>query len=309
MSSGAIDPEIGAARARQAQSGAPFDITALPPAEGRARADAAALFFNDGTPALDHVETLTIPGPGSDLRVRVYRGGDAARGALYLHGGGWVTCNVDTHDSIMRRLALECGGTIVGVDQRLAPEHPFPAPLHDAIAAWRWLNSNAAALKLDPARLGVVGDSGGANLALALSLSERDAGQATPRAGALFYGAFAPRFDTPSHARNGDGRFGLTTERMRWYWRQYLGGVEPTALSAPLMADLQGLAPHYLCLAELDPIADDTRQLIEQMQAAKVEIESDEWLGAVHGFMQMGRDVALAREAIAKAGDFLKRRL
>jgi acetyl esterase len=305
-----IDPEIVTARAKQAAGAKPFDITKMPIAEARPLANAMAMYFNDGTPELARVETFEIAGPGGALRARLYRPTAAKRAALYLHGGGWTTCNVDTHDSLMRRLALAGDCAVLGLDFRLAPEHPFPAPLDDAIAAWRWLHANAATLALPTDQLGVAGDSAGANLAIGLSLSERDAGHAAPRAIACFYGAFAPNFDTRSYRELGDGRFGLTTERMRWYWTQFLGGApDAPVLARPLDANLRGLPPIYLGIAALDPIADDSHILADRLAMADVVCERDEWPGAVHGFMQMGRDVALARAAIAKAGDFLKRRL
>jgi len=304
----AIDAEIIAARTAQAQANAPpFDITQLPIAEGRARADVAALFFNDGAPGVAEVRTFAIETRAGPMRARLYRPeASAAAALLYLHGGGWATCNVDTHDSLMRRLALASGAAVVGVDFRLAPEHPFPAPLEDAIDAWRWLTTNAPTLGLDATRLGIAGDSAGALLALALAAEE-----APPKALALFYGAYAPRFDLPSHAAYGDGRFGLTTERMRWYWRHFLGAADsdPPIRATPLYADLRGLGPTFLGVAELDPIADDSRLLADKLAAAHVEHELRVWPGAVHGFLQMGRDVALARDAIAEAGAFLSRRL
>jgi acetyl esterase len=305
-----IDPEIVAARGRQAAHATPFDITKMPIAEARLLANAMAMYFNDGTPEIPHVETFAITGPGGPLRARLYRPEAAKCAVLYLHGGGWATCNVDTHDSLMRRLALAGDCAVLGLDFRLAPEHPFPAPLDDAIVAWRWLCANAERLALPAAHLGVAGDSAGANLAIGLALSQRGADQAAPRATACFYGAFAPNFDTRSYRELGDGRFGLTTERMRWYWTQFLGGtLDAPPRARPLDADLRGLGAVYLGVAALDPIADDSRILAARLEAAGVGCEVDEWPGAVHGFMQMGRDVALARTAIAKAGDFLKRRL
>ncbi len=291
-----IDPEIAAARKAQAAAATPFDITKGPIAEARMLANAAAMFFNDGTPEVARVETFDIPGPAGPMRARSFAPSDASPGAvLYLHGGGWCMCNVDTHDALMRRLALESGLEVIGVDFRLAPEHPFPAPLDDALAAFRCLRA-----RYD--RIGIAGDSAGANLALGVALSERDAG---PCASALFYGCFAPIFDTPSHAANGDGRYGLTTARMAWYWQQFLGGSDDPR-ATPLHGDFAGLGPHFLGLADLDCIADDTRMLAERMRAAGVDATLVEWPGAVHGFMQMGRHVALARAAIAQAGAFLK---
>ncbi len=303
-----LDPQIVAARRRQAASMAAVDVTRLPPAEGRDFANKAALFFHDGQPEIARVADIELPGGDGPLRARLYEPQARPPGAVfYLHGGGWFHCNVDTHDRLMRVLARESGLAVIGIDYRLAPEHPFPAGLDDARAAWRAV---PAALGLDPANIAVAGDSAGANIALALCLSERDAGGVLPGALALFYGCFAPRFDTESHKANGDGRFGLTTERMRWYWRNYVADLAaPPPLSAPLGGDLHGLPPTYLCLAERDPIADDTRLLARNLAAAAVPHTLISWPGASHGFLQMTRDVALAREAASDAAGFLAARL
>jgi len=109
----AIDPEILAARAAQAAAVTPFDVTALPTAEARRLADAAALFFNDDQPDVAAVEDRSIAGAGGPLRLRLYRPSPRNRGAiLYIHGGGWFACNVDTHDRLMRSLAAQSGATV-----------------------------------------------------------------------------------------------------------------------------------------------------------------------------------------------------
>src|SRR5262249_14712087 len=153
----------------------------------------------------------------------------------------------------------------------------------------------------------IAGDSVGANMALSLALLQRD--HRAPDALALLYGTYAPEFNTESHRNNGGGAYGLTTERLRWYWAQYLGEAEATPIAAPPHAELAGLPPTYLCLAEFDPLADDTRALAAKLNAAGVTVELDEWAGAVHGFLQMTRDVALARTAASKVAHFLRDRL
>jgi len=307
MSVGELDPEIIAARLKQAASVRAVDFTALPPDEGRAVANAAALFFNDDQPDLAEIRNLSIPGAGGPMRARFYRPVAGSAGAiLYAHGGGWFHCNVDTHDRLMRLLARESGLAVLAIDYRLAPENPFPAALDDTCAAWHWLCANAVSLGVKPDRLAIAGDSAGANIALAAALSLRDEAKAMPVALALFYGCYAPDFDTESHRRLGDGRFGLTTARIRWYWHNYVGDpAAAPALAAPLRADLAGLPRTYLSLAELDPISDDTRALAERLSSAGVQHELVVWPGAGHGFLQMTRDVAIARKAVDHAAAFL----
>ncbi|MEI9931214.1 MAG: alpha/beta hydrolase [Rhizomicrobium sp.] len=194
-----------------------------------------------------------------------------------------------------------------GIDYRLAPEHPFPAALDDARAAWNWLCANAASLDIEPDKLAIAGDSAGANIALTTALSLRDKGGTLPSALALFYGCYAPDFDTESHRILGDGRFGLTTARMRWYWQNYVGDLTAApALAAPLRAELTGLPRTYLSLAELDPISDDTRALAKRLSSAGVQHDLVAWPGTGHGFLQMTRDAAIARKAVDHAAEFLK---
>lgn len=296
-----IDPEILAARAAQAQVVAPFDVTMLPTAEARALADRAAMSFNDGLPAVETVEDQWIDGPGGQLRMRRYRPAAAGCGAiLYIHGGGWFACNADTHDRMLRVLANEAGVTVFAVDFRLAPEHPFPAALHDCIAAWDWLRANAAGLAVDPDRIAVAGDSAGANLALALTIDRRDRALPMPAGGALLYACLAPGIETDSSRRYGQGGCGLTADRMGWYWNNYLGPAKgaPPGLATPLLCAMEGLPPQFIGIAEADTIADESRMLHDKLRAAGVASELVVWSGAVHGFLQMTRDVALARRAV-----------
>lgn len=309
----AIDPEILAVRARQARETAPFDVTALPVAEGRRLSDAASIALNDGLPEVRSVEDRLIDGPGGSLRLRVMKpDGQRGRGAiLYIHGGGWFACSIETHDRMMRTLAADAGVTVVGVDFRLSPEHRYPAALHDCIAAWDWIQAHAGMLGIDAARIAVAGDSAGGNLALALMLDRRDRRLATPACGALFYACLAPGLDTESSRAFGQGGYGLTDERMQWYWRNYLGeaGAAPPVLARPLHADPRGLPPLFLGIAEADTVADDSRLLLDRLHRAGVDATLTVWRGAVHGFLQMTRDVAAARAAVRDAAGWLAARI
>lgn len=306
-----IDPAIVAAQRALAPRLHPIDPSRHSPAEMRDRSERSAAVWADGLPAVAAVRDLALPGPGGAIRARWLdsrRDGARAGAILFLHGGGWMIGSVDTHDRVMRSLAAETGCPVLGIDYRLSPEHAFPAALDDARAALAWLRGEAGALGVDAGRIAVAGDSAGANLGLAAALAERDAGGAAPAALALFYACLAPDFDTASHAANGDGRFGLTTERMRYYWSHYLGGpeVEPAPLAAPLRADLRGLPPVFVGYAECDPLADDSVRLAAALAQAGVRHRLACWPGAVHGFLQMSRDVPLAQTALAEAAAWLR---
>jgi len=306
-----IDPEIALILAEAAAAGLP-DPTTLPIAAARAQLTAASLAWNVDLPALPRVEEVDAPGPGGPVRLRHYRPRIAARLPLviYLHGGGWTFGSVDTHDRAMRLLALAADAAVIGVDYRLAPEHPCPAPLDDCLAAVRWIRERAGDLGIDPDRAVLAGDSAGANLALAALLALADAGAPLPRGAALFYGCYWSRLDTASHARFGDGRYRLGTAEMAWFWRNYLGDLaagDPRA--EPVYADLAGLPPLYLTLAGADPLADDTRELARRLTAAGVAHECREYQGMVHGFMQMTARSSAARRAMADAGQAIRRLL
>jgi acetyl esterase len=196
----------------------------------------------------------------------------------------------------------------------MAPEYPFPAPLDDCVAAVRWIRAEAQQLGVDPDRVVLAGDSAGANLALASLLDLRDAGTSTTerpcRGGALFYGCFWRRLDTPPHARFGDGSLRLGTDEMRWFWQHYLGdSSRPDPRAEPIYADLRRLPPLFLMAAALDPLFDDTLELDRRLEAAGVARELKVYPGLVHGFLQMTPRCAAARAAVRDAGQAIRRML
>jgi acetyl esterase len=262
-------------------------------------------------PEVARVDDSAAPGPGGPLPLRHYRPSTdpVLPAVVYFHGGGWTFGDLDSHDRALRRLALGAGAAVVAVDYRLAPEHPFPLPLDDAVTATRWVRDHAADLGIDGGRIVLAGDSAGANLALAALLAIRDTGDPLPCGGGLFYGCFWSRLDTESHARLGRD-YMLTTDRMRWFWGNYLGNREPgDPFAEPIHADLQGLPPLYLCAAGFDPLLDDTIELARRLAEAGVPHEYRVHPELIHGFMQMtARSEAAARAADA-ASAALKRLL
>jgi acetyl esterase len=299
-----LDPEIAAILRESAAAELP-DATTLPIAAARAQLTEASLAWNVDLPELPAVADLSVPGPAGAIRLRHFRPRSGGRlpVIVYLHGGGWAIGSVDTHNRLMRLLALAADVAVIGIDYRLAPEHPHPAPLEDCLAALRWVRAQADELDVDALRIVLAGDSAGANLALASLLALRDAGEALPRGAGLFYGCYAAHPDTASHARFGDGSYRLSTAEMDWFWRNYLGATPAgTPLAEPIYADLRRLPPLFLALAAVDPLADDTRELARRLAAAGVPHEVREYPGLVHGFLQMTARCAAARAAMADAG-------
>lgn len=305
--SGCLDPQVVALQeAMRTQGLVSADPLAMPLAEARAVAERAHVFLNQDAPAIPTRE-IVAEGPSGPLRLRLYRLSVADDRPLpvliYFHGGGFAINSVDTHDRLMRLLALRSGVAVVAVAYGKAPEHRFPHQHDEALAALRWVARHGAAQGLDGERIAVGGDSAGANLALGAALAARTAGEPRVSFGILFYGMFAHDFHTPSHRHYGDGRYGLTTARMRWYWEQYLGHSEPTRdpRAAPLLADLTGLPPLLLLAAGLDCLRDDSLRLAERLAAADVPYTLTVHEALPHGFATMNRLVESADEAVTRA--------
>jgi acetyl esterase len=299
------------ARARAAPA---FDYAAMEMAEARALFARNNAYWNRLEVPLPEIREMSLPGPAGAMRARLYRpqGGTSALPVLlYVHGGGWTFGDVDSHDRCMRILAQESGAAVLGFDYRLAPEHPFPAALDDTRAALAWIRAHGARSGLDAGRIAIGGDSAGANIALAALAAERDGGAPALAGATLFYGCYAPLHDTESHRRFGGGDFVLSTSRMRWYWRNYLGDLpeDTTALAVPLRADLRGLPRLFLNAAGLDPLLDDTILLAGRLAHAGTPYELDLVPGVIHGCMQQTAEEPAAAASLSRAATYLARAL
>lgn len=222
--------------------------------------------------------------------VRLYRGqGEGAQPALlYFHGGGWVLGDLDSHDDICAELAHRAGVTVVAVDYRLSPEHVYPAALDDGWAVLKHVAARGTDWGIDPARLGIGGDSAGGTLAAALALRARDAGGPALAAQILIYPALGVDFDRPSYRDNAEAP-GLTRADMKAYWRLYLGGPLSVAggYAVPLLAgDMAGLPPAVLLAAEFDPLRDDAVEYARRLRDAGVPADLYIGEGLVHAVMR-----------------------
>lgn len=282
----------------------------LPVAEARGLAEELNRVWNEDPLPLADVRDIELPGGAGPVRVRLYRPERQAAPApclVYVHGGGWVICSLDTHDDLCRRLARAGGFAVASVDYRLAPEHPFPAPLEDTLAAIRGLRADAAGLGLDPDRMALAGDSAGANLGLAAALVMRHDGEAAMRALALIYGVFSADNDSPSHVAFGDGSYVLSTPLMRWFWNHYVPDPANRAdpLVTPLNADLRGLPPIYLAAAELDPLRDDSERLARRLVDAGADFDFRLWRGVTHASFLYAKRLPAAERFIAEVARFV----
>ncbi|GAA2592643.1 alpha/beta hydrolase [Actinomadura fulvescens] len=262
-------------------------------------ADLAAL----PRPTVDLVKDITIDGPGGPLRARLYRPAATGPSAclVYFHGGGWVLGDVDSYDPVARALTVACGVALLSVDYRRPPEHPFPAPVDDGVAAVRWAAANTAAHGLDPGRLGVAGDSAGGQIAAATAWRLRGTG---PRLALqlLVYPAVDLR-DVPPDLPDPDGlRFPRSgVDRIL---KLYLRDTDRTVPEvSPLLApDLTGMPPTIVATAEHDRLRPQAERYAARMADAGVDVTLLTGTGLDHGFLGWGSFARRPADAIARIG-------
>jgi acetyl esterase len=258
------------------------------------------------------VEGMELAGPAGTIPARFYvPRGEARRPRpllVYFHGGGWVIGDLDTHDGLCRFLATNADVAVLSVDYRLAPEHPFPAPVEDAYAAFNWAAAQAQKLGVDASRIAVGGDSAGGNLAAAVSLLARDGGGPRPAMQLLIYPVTNAVNDQPSRDLFATG-FMLTKADMDWFDHHYLpAGTDLTdprvsMLGADNVADLP---PAYVTTAGFDPLRDEGEAYAERMREAGVRVALRRHPGLVHSFANMTAFSPTARAAMLEVAGALR---
>lgn len=310
MATGGLDSQIKALLAQMQEQGTPPVHTLTPEA---ARATRNPLFIELGGARVDmeKTEDRIIPGPGGDIPVRLYR--PRAEGPLpvliYLHGGGWVIGNLDTHDGPCRSLAQGASCAVVSVDYRLAPEHKFPSAVEDAYAATCWVAENGRRINLDTSRVAVGGDSAGGNLAAVVCLISRDRG-GPPLCGQLLVYPVTDlsSLDGDSYRRHGEG-YMLTRDGMAYYRAHYLT-AEADALNpyaSPLLAeDLSGLPPACILTAEFDVLTDEAAAYAARLKEAGIPVRYTCFKGMIHAFFGLAGAVDRAGDALREAAAALR---
>ena len=250
------------------------------------------------------VSDRTVPGPAGDVNIRIYwptKSSVLLPIVVFAHGGGFVFCDLDSHDDLCRAMTNGTGAIVVSVDYRLAPEFPWPAAIDDVYAVADWTAEQADALGADPARMIVAGDSAGGNLATVTTLLARDRGRPAIAGQLLAYPAIAADFGTESYRQFGTGYYNTATA-MAWYWDQYVPNradrCHPSA--SPVQARLTGLPPAVVITAGFDPLCSEGEAYAKALADASVTTIYRNYPGAIHGFMTMP-GLAICAQARAQA--------
>lgn len=233
-----------------------------------------------------------ISGPGGDLTVRIYhphgsRGGRPV--VVFAHGGGFVLCDIDSHDGFCRAMARYTESVVVSVGYRLAPEHRAPAAAEDMFAAWCWVAEHADELGVDPLRMLAAGDSAGGNLAAVTALMCREHGAPAPAGQVLIYPAIEPFVDTESYRKYSTG-YVNTRDAMQYYWREYLDDRMPSPdwLVAPARAEShRDLPPAIVATAGFDVLQTEGVSYVWRLRKANIPVVHRDYPGLFHGFLTM----------------------
>lgn len=305
LSTQLLTPQMAGLLERIQRAGRP-PLHALTVPQARAAYEAGAEVLDLPRVPLARIEALQLPGGDGQLRpARLYASGPEPRPALlYLHGGGFVIGSLETHDSLCRQLAQRSGLAVVALDYRLAPEHPFPAAVDDCWAALR-------ALATDPLRHGiralraVGGDSAGGTLAAACALHARDLGLPLVLQLLITPGTTA-HADKASHRLFANG-FLLDAATIAWMFDHTLPHHHRSDWRfAPLNAEVDGVAPACVILAECDPLVDEGLAYADKLRAAGVPVALELYRGVTHDFIKMGRAIPQAHTALDAAAKALK---
>jgi acetyl esterase/lipase len=271
-------------------------LNEVSPPEARALADGVRQQVGAG-PDVAHVENFTIGG----IPARRYEPDGPVATILWVHGGGWVICDLESHDAMCRILANESGCRVVAIDYRRAPEHPFPIPLEDSWDALRWV---ADAYGEQPVMIG--GDSAGGDIAAVLAIRARDRGGPELAQQVLVYPVTDHDFTTVSYKEHGVGNETfLTTEEMKWFWHHYLAdeAARDNPEASPLRApDLAGLPPAIVVTAGYDPLRDEGLAYVERLRAAGVEVTHHHYEDMIHAFFTLVNLLERGNEAVARVG-------
>jgi len=291
----------------EATAGPPF-LHELSPTEARAVLDQLQAAPIDKLPVDDR--WTTVPAEVGDVRVRIVRPPDAVMplpAILYLHGGGWVLGNADTHDRLVRELAVGTGAAVVFVEYDRSPETRYPVALEQGYATAQWIVRKGAMNQLDPNRIAVAGDSVGGNMTAALTLMAQERGDVRFVHQSMYYPVTDAAMDTDSYEQFAEGYF-LTAKKMAWFWDAYEPDVarrlEPFA--SPLSASdeqLAGPPPAFLMVDGADVLRDEGEAYAARLRAAGTRVTTVRYDGITHDFMMLNalHDTHATRAAIAQA--------
>jgi len=271
-----------------------------PVSEARAHFSAASKAFGAG-PALEEVRDLTIPVADGTIGARLYRPAEARGLCVYFHGGGWVLGTLDDFDTFCRTVAQRSGSAVLSVDYRLAPEHPFPTPVDDAITSVRWAQSLPEAAH----GIAVAGDSAGGNLAAVAALALR--GEIDLRLQALLNPCTDTDPTRPTYAEFG-ADYLLKSTDVDWFLNHYLAGQDPADPRVAVLRtpDLSEAAPAWIAVAEYDVLREEGEAYADALRAAGVNVTLRRFDGVMHGFARGHGVVDTADRAVSEISEALR---
>jgi len=285
------------------------DLATLSIEEIREVYNAERAWWNEIKPDMHDVSELTIPGPVREVPVRIYRPLNPSNGPtlLYLHGGGWLVGNLDTHDRVMRLLADFSGACVVGVDYALSPEYKFPVAINEARAVIEWLQAKGESCGLDSSRLGIGGDSAGANMAVGVTQLCHQQSPGIIQFLLLYYGAYGLT-QSRSWEQYGNVEFEFTPEEKEFYLTSYLADTRERddPRFKVLNGDIHVLPTTFIGAAQCDPLQDDSTALYDAMQAAGKQATLKIYPGVLHSFIHYSRMLDKATEALRDGANALK---
>jgi acetyl esterase/lipase len=296
----------------EATSTPPF-LHELTPAEARKVLDDVQAAPIDKLPVDDR--WITVPSEVGDVGVRIVRPPDAAGTLpviLYMHGGGWVLGNADTHDRLVRELAVGTGAAVAFVEYNRSPEARYPVAIEEGYATARWIVREGAANQLDPDRIAVAGDSVGGGMTAALALMANERGDVRFVQQSMYYPVTDARMDTASYEQFAKGYF-LTAKAMAWFWDAYLPEVDRRSepFASPLRASdeqLAGLPPAFVIVDEADVLRDEGEAYAARLRATGVPVTTVRYDGITHDFMMLNSlsSTHATRAAVAQAISILR---
>jgi acetyl esterase len=288
----------------------------LSPAEARKVLDDVQAAPIDKLPVKD--SWITVPAEVGDVRVRIVRPPDAVGTLpviLYMHGGGWVLGNAETHDRLVRELADGTEAAVVFVEYDRSPEAHYPVAIEQGYATAQWIVREGDANQLDPARIAIAGDSVGGGMTAALALMAKERGDVRFVQQSMYYPVTDAAMDTGSYEQFAEGYF-LLAKSMAWFWDAYAPDLERRAepFASPLRASdeqLEGLPPAFLIVDEADVLRDEGEAYAARLRAAGVPVTTVRYDGITHDFMMLNplSGTHATRAAIAQAIAVLRKAL
>jgi acetyl esterase len=290
-------------------AGGQFDGLSFP--ARRRLAEAVRAPWRQGGPAMARSLDLVIETPHGPVKARLHDPSPTSPKPvlIYLHGGGWTLFSIETHDRVMREYAVRSGMAVLGVDYALSPEAKFPVALEQVEAVAVWLRASAAGFGLDPARIAIGGDSAGACLSMATAIKLRDRGLGDLlKAMLLAYPVFDTEISDDADRRYGGEGYMLSGAEMAGFWNNYLSSLADTQnpLARPALADLAGLPPACLTIAECDVLAEQAVAMGARLRVAGVSVRTDIYRGATHSFLEAVSIAPVARKAIDDGAAWLR---